>query len=265
MRSHKQKMCEDCEKVQPTFGLPGERRKRWCAGCGRSNGAVSLSLQKVCEECRMVTASFGMPGERMRRWCSSCGKQKGAVRLSRHKMCEGCGELHASFGLPGERTKRWCAVCRKNNGATSVPQQKMCVACGMMTASFTVPGERTSVWCSNCGKDHHSLHAYKLCTDISTMVKLELARFDEPLPMPSFLQPNVVMRSDTSAALETFATDDLGSVCVRRGSLGQALVDRDSMLHHCQPERPLKIQKQVLTVPSGRQLENVSARHHRPW
>ena len=81
-------MCEDCVKVRPTFGLTGERTKRWCSGKG--NGAVSVQQQKMCEDCGKVSANFKLPGERTKRWCGGCGKGHGAVsgrqRMKRAKF-----------------------------------------------------------------------------------------------------------------------------------------------------------------------------------
>ena len=48
--------CEDCGKVRATFGLPGERSKRWCAGCGKGHGAVRIQQHKMCEVCGLARA-----------------------------------------------------------------------------------------------------------------------------------------------------------------------------------------------------------------
>jgi hypothetical protein len=36
------KMCEGCGLKRPEYGLASEGKKRWCAGCGAAEGAVSL-------------------------------------------------------------------------------------------------------------------------------------------------------------------------------------------------------------------------------
>ena len=42
-------MCEDCKQTQPSFGLPAEGQKRWCAKCAKGHaGAQNLSSKK-CE------------------------------------------------------------------------------------------------------------------------------------------------------------------------------------------------------------------------
>ena len=45
-----QKMCEGCGLKHPSYGLPAERRARWCAGCATAegNGAVLLQQQMKC-------------------------------------------------------------------------------------------------------------------------------------------------------------------------------------------------------------------------
>eukprot|EP01046_Picozoa_sp_COSAG06_P073052 COSAG06_NODE_21663_length_749_cov_1.713846_1_plen_59_part_10 len=54
--------CEDCGDLAPSYGTPTERKGRWCAGCGKSHGAVSLG--KMCEDCGAKQASYGTPTER---------------------------------------------------------------------------------------------------------------------------------------------------------------------------------------------------------
>ena len=67
-QTQQEKMCEDCCMVQAHFGLPDEREKRWCGGCGKDHGTVRL--QNMCEDCGRVCASFGLPGERTYRLSS---------------------------------------------------------------------------------------------------------------------------------------------------------------------------------------------------
>ena len=43
----KQKMCEGCGLKTPSYWLPAERRKRWCAGCAKNSHPGSVpSSQK---------------------------------------------------------------------------------------------------------------------------------------------------------------------------------------------------------------------------
>ena len=99
------KMCETCHLKQPSFGLPGlKRRQRWCAACAKKE-KNAVSLDKMCEGCSVKHANFGIraasPNERSRkRWCGVCAKgHQGAVNLFT-KMCEDCGQKQPHFGMP---------------------------------------------------------------------------------------------------------------------------------------------------------------------
>ena len=74
------KKCETCQLKQPNFGLPAERKSRWCAGCAKGRaGAVNLNHlknAKMCEGCGLKTPSLSLPSEKKkRRWCSDCAPQ----------------------------------------------------------------------------------------------------------------------------------------------------------------------------------------------
>ena len=58
------KLCKGCGLKAPSYGLPGERRKRWCAGCAAAegSGAVHLGKKKKCEGCGLKQPNFGLPG-----------------------------------------------------------------------------------------------------------------------------------------------------------------------------------------------------------
>ena len=64
------KKCEGCGLKQPGYGLPAERRRRWCAGCAKAegNGAVLLQQQKKCEGCGLKAPYYGLPAEQRKRW-----------------------------------------------------------------------------------------------------------------------------------------------------------------------------------------------------
>ena len=70
-----QKMCEGCGLKQPHYGLPTERKKRWCFGCAAAEGrgAVSLDKQKMCEGCGIKRPHYGLPTERKARRASAPG------------------------------------------------------------------------------------------------------------------------------------------------------------------------------------------------
>ena len=62
--------CEGCGLKTPSYGLPAERKRRWCKGCAEAegNGAVSLNL-RPCEDCGLKQSNYGLPvAGRKRRW-----------------------------------------------------------------------------------------------------------------------------------------------------------------------------------------------------
>ena len=71
------KQCEGCGTKHAGYGLPAERRKRWCSGCAavEGRGAVNLQQQKMCEGCGLKGPSYGLPAERRTRWCGGCAKK----------------------------------------------------------------------------------------------------------------------------------------------------------------------------------------------
>ena len=42
--------CEGCGLKQPSYGLASEGKARWCAGCGKAEGAVYLPQKKKAED-----------------------------------------------------------------------------------------------------------------------------------------------------------------------------------------------------------------------
>ena len=77
MLLHQQKMCEGCGLKRPTYGLPAERKMRWCAGCAAAEGrgAVSLQQKKKCEDCGVKHSNCWLPSEGRKRWCDGCAKK----------------------------------------------------------------------------------------------------------------------------------------------------------------------------------------------
>jgi hypothetical protein len=141
------KNCEDCQLKRKTFGLPGERRRRWCSVCAKLH-AGAVSAHKKCEGCGLKTASFGLLEEgRKRRWCSACARgHEGAENLDEvaHKKCEGCGSKFERRGrlppgLPHEVV--WCAGCAPESGS---PPQKKPKATGPPLTTAGHPFERLS-------------------------------------------------------------------------------------------------------------------------
>ena len=123
------RLCEDCDSKQPSFGMDDEQKMRWCAGCAKAHGAVSLRKEKQCEDCGLKRPTFGVAGERKRRWCSGCGKARDAVRLQKpneRRQCEDCDLKVPKFGLESEQKVRWCGTCAKTHGG--VNQNIWCAA-----------------------------------------------------------------------------------------------------------------------------------------
>ena len=42
------KMCEGCQLKRPTYGLPAERKKRWCGVCAKGRvGVVNVTNKRL--------------------------------------------------------------------------------------------------------------------------------------------------------------------------------------------------------------------------
>eukprot|EP01052_Picozoa_sp_SAG31_P007557 SAG31_NODE_360_length_17025_cov_5.362460_20_plen_185_part_00 len=79
-----QTKCEDCNRERPTFGLPAEGKKRWCA---------AIVSTKCWFAQRDVMSLRGR--------CRGCAKDHagdGATCLVARQMCEGCGLRQPVFG-----------------------------------------------------------------------------------------------------------------------------------------------------------------------
>ena len=46
-RKKPRKMCEGCGLKQPSYGLPAEGRKRWCAGCAKKNHPRAVASSRM--------------------------------------------------------------------------------------------------------------------------------------------------------------------------------------------------------------------------
>jgi hypothetical protein len=68
------KKCEDCQLKQPSFGLPADRKKRWCGVCAKGHAGVVNVVMRMCEDCGLKCPSVGLVVERKVRWCSGCAK-----------------------------------------------------------------------------------------------------------------------------------------------------------------------------------------------
>ena len=121
-------MCADCGLKRSSFGLPSEKRKRWCGPCAKAYpGAINIYSRR-CEDCMQHQPSFGLPEDRKLRWCVKCSrKHPGAMNVEKRR-CEVCKQKQPSFGMPAEGRKRWCD--RPDNARTvnSSPRRDTSVA-----------------------------------------------------------------------------------------------------------------------------------------
>ena len=79
------KICEGCGRKAPTYGLPAERRRRWCSGCAAAVKGETVYLKKMCEGCGLKWPHYGLPAERLRRkarWCGGCAAAEGSGAVS---------------------------------------------------------------------------------------------------------------------------------------------------------------------------------------
>ena len=75
--------CEDCHTKDPSFGMPDERKRRWCNTCGKYHpGAILLKKRSLCEDCLEKDKSHGLEIDRKRRWCYGCAlHHPGAIKI----------------------------------------------------------------------------------------------------------------------------------------------------------------------------------------
>lgn len=138
-------ICTDCGVKHASFGTKGDRKRRWCGACAKSNGysnAVNVNA-KMCEDCGAKIASFGTHNDQKKRWCSSCAKTKqhtGAQYLGKRYMCEDCNKKRAAWGDGTNKKRRWCGSCVKANGHTgaTIIGVKLCEDCNDKQATFGV-------------------------------------------------------------------------------------------------------------------------------
>ena len=90
------------------YGLPAEKRPRWCSACSKEfSGSINL-VSRMCEGCELIIPTFGFLSEKKRRWCSGCAKSHvGAVNLNAAAAAqlagreEGADELEAAAAGAG--------------------------------------------------------------------------------------------------------------------------------------------------------------------
>ena len=89
MSLRQQKMCEGCGLKRPHYGLPAERRVRWCAGCaaaeGRGGGEPGSEdvrgLRPQASELRAADRAEGAVVLRLRQGPCGCVLELGGYTL----------------------------------------------------------------------------------------------------------------------------------------------------------------------------------------
>ena len=99
------RMCEDCGGKQPSFGLPTDRKKRWCGRCGKKHGAIDV-VSKKCEDCGDKYAISGLASDRKKRWCFLC-----SLEYADHKLLCVSEEREAQL-WPLDHPVTGCAALR---------------------------------------------------------------------------------------------------------------------------------------------------------
>ena len=93
---------------QPSYGLASEGKARWCAGCGKAEGAVLIRKRKMCEGCGLKQPSYGLASEGTARWCAGCGTAEGAVDIKglRAHLAHTTGPAIPGMPVPGPSAQR---------------------------------------------------------------------------------------------------------------------------------------------------------------
>jgi hypothetical protein len=95
--------CVECRKVRASWGLPVDRKKIWCSGCGRKHLREGAQVIKTvgdgyCEDCMDSVATFGMPidWKRENGVMDRRGNPVGARASGKEKRCRWCKSCAAS-------------------------------------------------------------------------------------------------------------------------------------------------------------------------
>ena len=118
------KRCEDCQKKRPNFGMPDERKARWCHACSQKHEGAENVVSKRCEECKNKQPSYGMPSDNKQRWCDFAHFLHAHFFLVRFLLtfscrCQPCSTKHAgAVNLVGKKK-----VGKQNDGvaAAAIP------------------------------------------------------------------------------------------------------------------------------------------------
>ena len=149
------KRCE-CGKSNPTFGFTHEKKPRWCKACpSKSPNAVGMCNKKC--ECGKSRPCYGLPCESRPRWCVACPEKLPNAINIRDKKCE-CGKRRPTFGLVDEKRLRWCKYCPQKPPHAKDLKTKIC-ECGKAQPNFGLRGEKRARWCALCPeKSPHAIN-----------------------------------------------------------------------------------------------------------
>ena len=87
-----------------------------------------LQKRHMCEGCGLMRPNYGWVSEGLRRWCAGCGKAEGAVHLPMSPRCGGCGLRHLSYGLvPKGKRRGYLGLWERENEEEHPQQGQLCL------------------------------------------------------------------------------------------------------------------------------------------
>ena len=138
-------------------------KNRWCAVCAKAHAGAVDTSNKMCEECHKVQPNFGLISEGLRRWCVKCAKgHAGAVDII-SKMCEGCNIKHPRYRLLSDGKRgRWCLKCSKAHPRAVDVVNAKCEVCKLKQPSFGLLADGKIRWCATCASAHPAWGAARI-------------------------------------------------------------------------------------------------------
>jgi hypothetical protein len=112
IKTEKRKMCEICQKTEPTFGYideNGNKQRLRCKTC-MADDMIDL-YHDLCEVCNKVQATYGFPDINKRVRCSE-HKLDGMIVIG--KVTCPCGKV-PSFGYLSDKKAICCIECKKDD------------------------------------------------------------------------------------------------------------------------------------------------------
>ena len=156
-------MCEGCRlKAVPHYGLPAERRRRWCAGCAAAEGRGAVHHTKwkvgqavgraaIGDSLSLQAAAAGPPPTKKAAVAGSANappRAHGAVNA-------GCAKKSHPGAVASSRKEPTASAPRPRALAKTRPSKrhkvtKMCEGCGIKVPNYGLSGERRKRWCAGC-------------------------------------------------------------------------------------------------------------------